>query len=730
MDGEPLSGTLVTVPFSCALDTYLATVRSQYEDLVAKHGSDRVLILTRYPAGTQELEANLAEAVDTIDRPTVAVLSAHAHRVLEELDPAPEMFDRDRRVVLVRQFLAEQDWETSYLQRAAGTDGFKRDFLRFLVAASYQQRPEEISDDALRELYAAVDAFHTYCRETLPARYELDRSFIDRSAALVAATELLETSAVGIGVRSEFDAVLTLEFEEFDRTSRAYLANLTADRDLVAVAREESAIRRPFSEPGRIEDRAATLTRASAEGDAIGTPIQAVSTYLATGTAPVVDLAGNVGIIEGDTFRDHVQAVATQIQRLRRQVDVPYDEMAVILRDSKAPVEEANDILRSQGLPTTSATVRGLEHDPVARELLAVARRLATQRATAPSAGDSAYATLVARVGQVHGPDSAHEQVDEALEAAAAAPDVHAGLWRWIIRSGLKERIATTAAPLEARVRYQHVTQLTDLAAFISHEVIDGDWTLFVDELEERFETAAVDRISEELDTVDGAVRVDAARTVKTHEYEAVFLLGVVEGEYPTEPQFEALFPRARLRTLDAYPTVTSPSPADVRQTFASMTADAGDTIAMADPLKAYYAGVSRRILAIGARAARDWLYLCTYKQEQGLGRRRRPSRFLQALEDHFGSIDRIDPTERHENDPHRFALTRLEAALDRIQQCAIRDETVDFERIDREFGAVQHILETTDAAATGSATDASSETLRRALEANIDFTRGDVRRE
>jgi len=531
-------------------------------------------------------------------------------------------------------------------------------------------------------------------------------------------------------VRSEFDAVLALEFEEFDRTSRAYLADLTADRDLVAVAREESAVRRPFSEAGQIEDRAATLTQESAERDAIGTPIQAVSTYLATGAAPTVDLSGNVGIIEGDTFQDHVRAVATQIQRLRRQVDVPYDEIAVILRDSTAPIEEANDILRAQGLPTTSATVRGLQHNPVAREVLAVARRLATEEARTPSASEDAYATLVARVSQTHESDIARQHVDEALEAAAAAPDVYAGLWRWVVRSGLKERIATAATPLDARVCYEHVTRLTDLAAFVSHEVIDGDWALFVEELEERFETAAVDRISEELDTVDGAVRVDAARTIKTNEFEAVFLLGVVEGEYPTEPQFETLFPRGRLRTLEAYPTVTSPSTADVRQTFAPMAADTTTTVAATDPLKAYYEGVSRRILGVGARAARDWLYLCTYKQEQGLGRRRRPSRFLQALEEHFGPIDRIDPTEQHEDDPRRFALTRLETAIDRIQQGAIRDEAVDFEHIDREFGAVQHILKTTDAAASGSMTDDRPETLRRALEANIDFARGDVRRE
>lgn len=731
---SPLEGQLVTVPFSSV--EYLSVVCDAYERLVADHGPDRVLVLNRYPSGTAELEDAMATAVQTTERPRIYTLSSHAERVLREGESMPEIVGRDERLILVRDFLTDVEWETPYLRRVAEQEGFHADFLRFLVTASYQQRPTTVGEPALEELYDAVDAFHEYCRTDLPERHDLDTGFLDRSNVIVTALEILADPEAAARVRSDFDAVLALEFEEFDPTSRAYVGRLTEDCELVGVAREESALRRPWSEPGSIERQVPAMDRQRGGSDRITDPLQALSVFLATGRTfdGEVDLSRCARLIEADTFSGHIRMIGREIKRLNRSKRVSYDDFVVMVRDSSAPIERTNDVLRAQGLPTTSATVRGFEHDQASREILALARWVAAEdaRVSDGSTGtdwesdhidaDTAYDTLVARVARGGDETAASATVDRALAAAADAPDVHAGLARWIVRSGLKERIASESDPLQARVRFDHVTQLIELAKFLSRDAIAGDWARFVRELEEKFESAAVDHVAEELDTIGGAVRVDVARTLKDVDADYVFLVGVVEGEYPFEPNFGTLFPRARLRTFDAYPTVTAPTAVDVEETFAR----ARDGRGANDPLGSYYSELSRRILGIGTRVANERVYFGTYEQERELGRRCRPSRFIDEIEAEFGTLERVSTARDPEIDREAFALTRLETAVDRLQQGAVRNEPVDVEAIEREFGVVRQLLD------ERSETDGNGEpdALRRAIETQRDLFRGRVRRE
>lgn len=723
--GPPLSGDLVTVSFWS--DRYVSTIQSEYDELIAKHGPNRVLILNRYPGGTQELEDRLAREVQGIERPRVRVLSQHAERVLEELEHPPTVLGDDERIVLVREFLDSHEWESQYLSKAAEKPGFRSDFLRFVVSASYQHRPDPISDDVLRELYDAVDAYHGFCRHRLPAEHDLDRGFIDRSGILVSALELLSEPDIREAVCRDFDAVLALEFEEFDATSRAYLETLTRDCDLVAVAQESSAIRRPFSEPGSITDLAGSMTHRPIEKDRIANPLQALSAYLGATSAPDVPLSTVARRIDGDTFQGHVQAIGRKIEELHQIEGIPYDEIAVVLRDSNAPISETNSILRGQGLPTTSATVSGLEHDPASRELLAVVRWLAGEESGAGEGDsereydqDQALATLRSRItgSGVVSADEADTTIERALEAAAGAPDVHAGLWRWIVHSNLKERVASRNDPLEARIRFGHVRQLADLISFLARDVIEADWSRVVTEFEDRYDLESRERISNELDTINGAVRVDVARAVKTLDFDRVFLVGLVEGEYPAEPRFGSLFSRTKLQQLPEFTTVTTPSTETVIETFPP-AADEQRHVRKRDPLEAYYGEISRRMLAIGTRVARERVYFCTYEQERGLGRRRQPSRFLAEIEERFEEIEPVEQDVLETTDPVEFATTRLETALDRILSSAVQNQPIDLEAMEREFGAVQRILETTD-----------DPELRRAVEAKVDFARGRVRRD
>ncbi|MFD1513470.1 hypothetical protein [Halomarina rubra] len=706
LDGRPsLRGDLHLVPF---LGDGLAThAIPAYRGLVEEHGRSNVLVLKRFPTGLDEIAEELGDATGAIEKPRIRGLSAHARDTIAELPSPPRLLTSSEQGLLLSLYLADYEWETPYLQQAAQQESFESDVGRFVAEATWQGGDIETDEPALAELAAFNDGFHEWLGEN---------DLLDPSAVLSKATAALTDDDCRKRIQQAFDAVLVLEFEEFTPIDRTYLARLTEGVDLVCMAERDSAIQRTWNEPGTIEDYATELTgpdehdtQQPLERDGDTSLPTACASFLASDHRPDSNEGGSLTVIDEETFTAQVRTVAEEIERLHRVEGVPYSECAVILRDSNAPIEDALRILRTAGIPTASATVGGLVHDPTARELYAVVCWCSddVEREWSPT---RARSVLVSRSPTIS------DELLERIQHAGRTDGLEAALQMWLLESGLKQRIAELDSSVDAKTQFRHVSDVLQLARFVDESpLVDASWDVFAEALEREFQHATSDKIATELDVPEDGVLVDAVRIAKNLSREAVFLLDVVDEEFPADPEFNSLFPTPHLEELPGYPAFTAPSPEDVHETFETADSDGRR------PLKAYYAELSRRMLAVGARTASDRLYFGTYSEtEGGTGSRLQPSRFLTAIEDEFGELDRRESDEIHTHgETVSFALTRIEAALEEIRLAGVTDEPINIDEVEREFGVIQSLL----------ANDPPDD-LRQAIESRTDFAEGVVRRE
>ncbi|MWG34540.1 hypothetical protein [Halomarina oriensis] len=706
LDDRPsLRGNLRLVPFLG--DGLAAHVVPAYRGLIEEHGQSNVLVLKRFPTGVDEIANAVGESIGGIEQPRIRGLSAHARDTIAELPSPPRLLTPSEQGLLLGQYLAEHEWETPYLQRAARQESFESDVGRFVAEATWQGGEIETDEPALAELTAFNDGFHEWLGEN---------GLLDPSAVLSNAAVALADADRRARVRRGVDAVLVLEFEEFTPIDRAYLARLTEGVDLVCIAERNSAIQRTWNEPGTIDDYATELTSVAEHetqqpSDRNGdVPLPAAcASFLASDHSPTTAEGGSLTVIDEETFTAQVRTVAEEIERLHRVEGVPYSECAVVLRDSNAPVGDALRILRTAGIPTASATVGGLIHDPTARELYAVVCWCSDdeEREWSPTRARSVLAARSPTIG---------DELLERIRHAGDADGLEAALQTWLLESGLKQRIAELDSSVDAKTQFRHVSDVLQLARFVDESpLVDASWSVFARALEREFQHTTSDKIATELEVPEDGVLVDAVRVAKDLSREAVFLLDVVDEEFPADPQFNALFPTPHLEELPGYPAFTAPSPEDVHETFETAGSDGRR------PLKAYYAELSRRMLAVGARTASDRLYFGTYTEtEGGTGSRLQPSRFLTAVEEEFGELDRRESDEIHTHgEAVSFALTRTEDALEEIRLAGVTDDPIDIDEIEREFGVIQSLL----------AND-PPDGLQRAIESRTDFAEGVVRRE
>lgn len=713
-----LSGELYHLPFQAVrLADHAAP---EFAELAAAHGIENVLVVKRFPTGIDGISEAFAAVTDGVERPTIVGLSAHANRVLTDLRDPPTLVKHSERPLLMDTFLRERDWTHPYLQRGATHDSFELDVSRFVSEATWQGGEIETDDDVLAELADTVGAFHNWLSEA---------DLLDPARSLRYATDALADPETRNQVQSEFDAVLALEFEEFTAIDRAYLARLSTELPLVCIAEAESAIQRTWNEPRTIDEHVPDLEQGGtlgqeAEAAATSRPA-AIASYLATGAGgegpPIAE--GEVSVIETETFSDELAAIADEIERLRRTEGIAYNDMAVVLRDSNAPIPETLRGLHAAGIPVSSATVGGLEHDPAARELYALAS-VCLQRSESASTKDylvselpgwktdRALATLDARV------EGVVDEIEPLLETIITRSETEGivnAVDHWVIATDLKHRISTDEDTLDAKTQFEHIRRLRELIQAIDESpLLSSDWLTICDGIEQEMQRASNDKIATDLDVPEGGVLVDAVRVVKNEHRDTVFLVDVIDREYPAAPQFNSLFPTPHLETLGGYPAFTTPTAADVTATFT-----------MADqptrPLHGYYAALSRRLLAVGARCASDRLYVCQYREDAtGTGNRQQPSRFLSELEDVFGEFDRVDHDGIFSHgEAVRFALTRVDDALDRVRRAGLLTEPIDVADLEAEFEAVQRILDSDPPA-----------DLPPAIEARLDFAQGGVRRD
>ncbi|GAB3672003.1 PD-(D/E)XK nuclease family protein [Halopiger thermotolerans] len=656
-------------------DALLEFVADEYAALAAEHGPRNVLVLKRHPAGLDPLADALAaaEVADgTPQSPRVESVPEHASKVIEEYDPTLDRLEYEERIELISLVIDGASREVPpYLERAADHESFTRDVGQLLLEATRQRLrladlDEQAVHDCLAFLYAMNDRFH----EELEAR-----GFVERADVIPRAVELLEANADGLRdrVTASFDAVLAVEFDEYRRLDRRYLAALTgSDVDLVCLGERHASVERTRVEPERIDDAVgdglevetvpvAAASPSDSTTAAIGgdgrdrdsPPHAAIARFLATGERPASatdgrttrdertrddetgtgadrEPVGRARHIRTRTAREQVGAVATEIQSLADRRNRSYDEFAVAV-PSVERVPETRRRLREAGIPTATIGTPSLAEDPAVNELYAFvtvqcerdrerARVDAGPAADGSGDDDRELERLRARV----------DDFSPALLADCTGPSITDSLRRWILRTDLKGRIAKGEDWVDAREQYESVRRVLEIARFVEEtDLVGPDWEGLRRMLRRtiRYDAPYVHAVETRPPT--GGVTVCAVDDLKYDSREVVFLLDLIDDTYPGEQFLTQLFPSAWLREMPHYPAVTDPSPADVTATFA--TAD-GDTAG--DPFETYHAQRARRRLALGARAATERLYCCSY--ERGSGGLRRTydrSRYLKLIE-------------------------------------------------------------------------------------------------
>ncbi len=681
VEGSQLRGELRVLPFEGG--TLTAQVGAVYESLL-DDGYDLtdIVVLKRFPTGIEEFAAALVDELELLGRPNVKTVSRHAASVVSEHTPSARVLSEIERIETLSMVLDGHDWDHDYFASASAHESFGRDVGRVLLAASYSggfdipaaESAHGPHAELLRELETVRETFHDWLAT---------QGWVERPDVLSRAIDALADDAVRSTIEREFEVVVAVGFEEYGAVEREYLAALTENVPVICLGEADASIARVWNEPGDVEALAGGLTVEPAASRGRSTTPDAVARYLATGDDDALDgIEDPIYTIGEETLYDQLATIANEIGYLRTEYGWTYDDVAVLVKDSTGPIKTARQVLQRAGIPTASATVTGLSGDRTVRELHALAAyHVTTDRQTR----ERSRRILTDRL------DGWPEAAIDAVEAEAGVEDK---LGRWIIETDLKRRIGE-CEPIEARAQFHHVRQLLDIAAFVeTADFLPNSWQGFLRMLERAITYVASDTYSTAVDVEENGVLVDAVRICKHRQRKAVFLVNVHEGQYPESKQLTQLFPRQWVGQMPGYPGVTTPTAADVRETFATAAT-------VSEPGEAYYAELARRQLAIGVRAASERCYFCTSRTaESGLGRRQHRSRYLTDLE----TRESVPVVEIGSDDADRDIYTHGEAStavlsepwdqLERIQQAASTGAAYDLQQAERTFGAIQTLLE------------------------------------
>ncbi|MCU4751954.1 DNA helicase UvrD [Halobacteria archaeon AArc-curdl1] len=674
-------GTLVTAPFGG--ENVERTVRDEYRTLLDEHDSEKVLVVTGAPTSTDTFRKTLGAELPGAATPYVTSPVVHATDVLNRTDDRVILSDALRRELLHR-FLADYEWETEYLQRASEQPSFIEDVDAVMGTISWQTvTPDQTPE--LRDITAALDAFHEWLAE---------HGHMERGQLISDALDVLTGDARDDVV--DFDAVLAVEFEEFFPLDRAYLDALVGDCDLVCVAEENASVRRTRVETGPITDYVSfSESRQGASGTPSTRPA-ATAAYFAEETIPEDPGAGSVSVLATDSSDEQLAEIANEIEDLVAQPDWNYDDIAVATKQSGSTVTDSVEAFEGTGIPTESTTVTGFGDDPAIRELLAAVRYIAADGDDVPD----------------HGPEPDTERLDRVSEMDNLEDGIH---W-WATDAGLKERIAERAAPLDARAQFGNVRRAFRMAEFLEEtEFVDATWESFKEMLERAHEYAPQQNQTSATD-LDGGVRVDHLQAIKNESFRAVFLVNLVDSEYPGDPHLTRLFPSERVASMPDYPGVTELDEADVDATFPTESTASGRAFAR------YHTEHARRGLAIGSETATERLYCCLYEYEDAtLEERVQASRFLTAAYEDLPWVTEADePHITSEQAAEKYLLSRVDDALAEVHHANSQDVTVSLDEVEAELGEIQDLLEQSDS---------RGDDLREALRARVEFANGEVRR-
>ncbi|APX97003.1 hypothetical protein [Natronorubrum daqingense] len=780
---EPtLQGTCTLLAEPCSSDALFDHIATEYAALADEYEPQNVLVLKRHPAGLENLTEALAAAStadDTPKSPRVESLPEHASKVLEEHDPTLDRLEYEERIELISLVIdgASRD-VPAYLERASDHESFARDVGQLLLEATRQQLgltdvEAEEPRESLAFLYAMNDRFHAVLEE---------REYVERADVVPQTVDLLEGDVGGLRTRvtDSIDAVLAVEFEEYRRLDRRYLAALSEDTALVCLGERHASVERTRVEPGCIEDHVGdglTVEILDPRRDcrettpASRSPQQAVSRFLATGACPQdsaddspqhsagadpghsagdgsrsdgrkleSNVADGVFRIRTQTAAEQVSTVASEIQALRDRHGWGFEEFAVAVpRIERVP--ETRRRLREAGIPTATIGTPSLAEDPVVHELYAFVT-LQGERERRSDRVDAELATEDARErassdqrarGPIDPRDPTTEPSDVALERLRARVDglsletvescshsrVSRSLERWIRRTDLKGRIAREEKWVDAREQFASLRRVLEIARFVEEtDLVGPDWQGLRRMLRRTIQYDAPYVHAVDAQPPTGGVTVCAIDDLKYDTREAVFVLDLIDDAYPGEQFLTQLFPTAWVREMPTYPAVTDPSVEDVTATFASADPDG-----IGDPFEAYHAQRSRRRLALGARAARSALYCCSFERGAGgLDRTHDVSRYLQLLESARGSdLPTVEPETtaaiHGEQNALEAVLAQPHGELERIVREASTGGDADLATTEELFEEIALVL----------AHDEIDDELADAVRSQFEFAAGEV---
>ena len=688
MPGQPsFEGTLLKVPFGS--ETLQEVVIEEYRSLLEDHDSEDVLVLTGAPTSMETFREELADECPGATVPYVTSVIVHATEIINRTDDRAILSDQLRRE-LVHRFLTDIEWDHEYFQRASQQESFTSDVAQLLETATWQNVDFDTTPE-LQEIAAIRDEFHGWLA---------DHDHLERGQMISEATRKLAQSDRDDVL--DFDAILVIEFEEFVDADRRYLQMLAEDRDLICIAESDASIKRTLAETGSISDHVSFSEQQSVESTEPETRPAAIASYLARDEAVGEPDTGDVTILTAETADEELERIADEIEQLRDQHDVAYDDIAVALKHSGDAVIETIQALEEAGIPTDSTSVIGFGDDPAIRELLQVVYKLA---------GDNAP-----KIEGVEGSESP-TFTDNLQTELAEADNLADAIRKWATESGLKHRIATMTPPLTARTHFSNVRRAFNIADFIEKtEFIDATWSSLAEILTRAHEyapqqnqTGAIERI--------GGVRVDNIRAIKNGSFQTVFLPQVVDAQYPGRLHLSNLFPQERVMRMPDYPGISQADAADVRATYST------DSTASSRPVRQYHAEHARRLLAIGAASATDRLYLSLHTHEDTpLDERVQPSRFLADVYHECPWVASVgESLINNELAAEDFLLSRIDTALADVRRAQSQEVTISLDEIETEFAEIQSLL-----ANSGERGDQ----LREAVQARLDFADGRVKHE
>ena len=683
MSKGDLSGTIHKIPFQGgSLVPYLVDL---YERLQEDYDTKDILVLKRLPTGIADLTQSLGDELDLIGVPNVQSIAFHARNLLAR-ETTLDILSYEERIEFLALVIDQHDWDHEYFEGPSELDSFGRDVGQILMDATWQGGFDIDGtgeyDDFLTELASINERFHDRLDE---------RGQTERARVLQNALETIEDPDVLAEAQREYDAIIVAEFEEFNSIERTYLSYLAESAELVCLAESDSSIERVWSEPGESTAESSGLespTEPLATERDLNKAHSKIAEHLATGKEIATDeesLTEDTYLIQELTFEEQLQTVANEIEYLRQEHDLRYDEIGVLLKDANAPIPEARHALQHSGIPVASATVLGLDQDPSVRELHGLATYIHEQ-------SDAAQTLLTTRL------DIEPDTLDVIVEDVRSNQSLVGQLEAWIRLTQLKERIAKTEEEAKAKNQFSHVEMLLEVAEFVDDaDYLDATWPKFNSILERTVTDYQTSSHSDDLDVEEGGVLVDTVNVLKNDQRKAVFLLNVVEGEYPEGLALTPLFPTAWLRKMTGFPNVTDVSPETVTDTFRPAEMEA------VSPLNEYYRQLDRRKLAIGARSAQDHLYFCTYEADSDtLDRTYQPSRYLRQITDTL-QIPQIGEGE-YERDVYttgnvsRIILEQPWEQLEAVRAAvSIGDQDVALEDAEQLFGAIQSLIESAE---------------------------------